>query len=188
MRELIRKILRESADKQSFQEACSTSEEVNEMMKTFTLWRTAFCHKVTFPDVKNLSKKKQYDERLSLCGSVYSATPEQIRTAEACTNDIILTDYENQLIREKFNSMAGLPISCHVNDIRTCREKVDLTPIKQKEVPKGIEGSKTEPKLMKQISAPLPQVDTTLLQKIKKAFVNLTNNINYTTYKIKQKI
>lgn len=178
MRELIRKILRETAESQNFQELCSSSEEASEMIKTFTLFRTSFCHKDSF-------NKYNEAERTKICGEPSEVF---IRGNEACSSSIIKNQYENPQLRENFNKYANLPTGCNVSDIRTCREKVDLTPIKSKDAPKAIEGPKTEPKLMKQTSVPLPQVDTKLLQKIKKAFVNLTNNINYTTYKIKQKI
>lgn len=220
MRELIRKILKEEAESQNFQQLCSSNQEVNEMMKTFTVWRSGLCNKTAIdtPEYnvkKNFGNKevttkedkktgqvhtykksdylpkweKDYKDSVAACGgSLYNATPERLKTQESCSNSVILNDYETPQIREAFNTRFGFPLGCHVNDLRTCREPVNLTPIKSKDAPNRIEGPSVEPKLKPQTPIQLPQVDNTFLQKIRKAFREISNSLNYSAYKIKQKI
>jgi hypothetical protein len=222
MRELIRKILREAAESRNFQESCSSDEGINEMMKTFTIWRTALCNQNTFPNIQELSKKyfsnsdtitvkdektgevktykksdyekkwqQDYDERLSKCGEPYTATEGRLDTKEACSNGIILNDYENDILREKFNSFMSYPQRCHALYPLTCVDRgTSFEDMKYKEVSK-LNTTIPDTKLKTSTSPNLSQLgktDLTFLQKTRRGMDKIKNYLGYTIHKVKEKI
>jgi len=217
MRQKIKKLLREIAESQTKKDLCGNDESSVEMIKTFGIWRTAMCHSDTFPNVNELTNKyfnksdifigtnqegekvqykkndlvkkwnDDYKKRLNMCGSPYNQTDTKIESDQACNSEIVKNDYNNDEIREKFNSYMKFPPRCHASYPNTCIEyNQDLSHIDSKKVDKlDINLNQPEIKTSANINQIPNDKKNLLIQNIRKGFEKIKQNLSYQIYNLK---